>query len=81
MPILARIILVILLGAGCASHLRADTISLFSILGTAVTSCISHGTGLPIPGCAPTLEGFAGGLALDVTTGTGSLWRCWAPQV
>jgi hypothetical protein len=67
--VLARIILVFLLAAGCAASVQADTVNVFAISGTAVQSCLSHPSGVPIPGCTPTLEGFAGGLEVDVTTG------------
>jgi hypothetical protein len=65
---LAGIIFVILLAAGCAPQLRADTISLFNISGTGFRiGCEPEPFGctpIPIP------EGFAGSLVVDTTTGT-----------
>jgi hypothetical protein len=69
MPKLARIIFVILLAAGCRSQLRADTISVFTISGTDISSCLLVGPGTPIPGCTPTSGEFAGVLEVDATTG------------
>ena len=66
---LARIILVILLAAGCAASVQADTVNVFAISGTAVSSCIDT-SGMPIFGCTPTTVGVAGALAVDVATGT-----------
>jgi hypothetical protein len=63
MPKLARIILGVLLAAGCASCVHADTISLFTISGTGCS--VLEGS----PGCIAPIESFAGDLAVDITTG------------
>src|SRR5262249_6054354 len=70
MPKPARIIVVILLATGCSARLRADPISVFTISGTDISSCLSVAGGMPIPGCAPTFGEFVGALEVDATTGT-----------
>jgi hypothetical protein len=53
----------------CPSYTRADTIGVFSISGTSLSSCL-YTTGVPILNCTPNLQPFAGALEVDVTTGT-----------
>lgn len=47
---------------------RADTIDVFSISGTATSSCL-YADGESIPNCNPASGGFAGALTVDMTTG------------
>jgi hypothetical protein len=48
---------------------RADSIGVFSISGTATSSCL-YADGESIPSCNPVSGGFAGALTVDMTTGT-----------
>jgi len=48
----------------CASYAQADTTDVFTISGTGCS--VLEGS----PGCIAPIEGFAGDLAVDVTTGT-----------